>query len=106
MELESSSGENSRMLYPTYLEWAVGGVRRLSSLSTKPFFIARSCTSGEDPSLNEGLGAIAFRRKPSIGIRPSGECCMHIVPPVIIMRTRDSGKVDSDMSLSRRTGAM
>lgn len=35
---------------------------------------------------------MALSRKPSLGARPSGPSCMHIVPPVPMMRTRDSGR--------------
>lgn len=46
---------------------------------------------GSDLSLNVGLGAIALSRNPSLGARPSGPSCMHIVPPVPMIKTRDSG---------------
>lgn len=46
---------------------------------------------GFEPSLKLGLGAIPFSRNPVAGIRPSGDGFMHIVPPVITMRTRASG---------------
>lgn len=46
-----------------------------------------------EASLKDGLGAIALSKKPLLGARPSGPCCMQMVPPVPIMRTRDSGKV-------------
>ena len=46
-----------------------------------------------DRSLNEGRGAMAFSRKPFTGTRPAAEGCMHIVPPVMMMSTRDSGYV-------------
>lgn len=42
-------------------------------------------------SLNDGLGAMAFSRKLLVGWRPSGVCCMQMVPPVPMIRTRDSG---------------
>jgi len=46
---------------------------------------------GIDPSLKLGLGAIPSLRKPLAGTRPSGEDLMHMVPPVMITRTRASG---------------
>lgn len=46
---------------------------------------------GSELSLNVGLGAIALSRNPSLGARPSGPSCMHIVPPVPMIKTRDSG---------------
>lgn len=46
---------------------------------------------GSELSLNVGLGAMALSRKPSLGARPSGPSCMHIVPPVPMIKTRDSG---------------
>lgn len=46
---------------------------------------------GVDMSLKVGLGAMADSKKSPLGWRPSGPCCMHIVPPVPIMRTLDSG---------------
>lgn len=48
--------------------------------------------SRPDMSLKVGRGAMALSRKPSLGARPSGPSCMHIVPPVPMMRTRDSGR--------------
>lgn len=47
---------------------------------------------GSELSLNVGLGAIALSRNPSLGARPSGPSCMHIVPPVPMINTRDSGR--------------
>lgn len=35
---------------------------------------------------------MALSRKPSLGARPSGPSCMHIVPPVPMIKTRDSGR--------------
>jgi hypothetical protein len=46
---------------------------------------------GVDMSLKVGLGAMADSKKSPLGWRPSGPSCMHIVPPVPIMRTLDSG---------------
>jgi hypothetical protein len=34
---------------------------------------------------------MAFSRKPVIGTSPSTDGCMQIVPPVMMMSTRDSG---------------
>lgn len=42
-------------------------------------------------SLNVGRGAMALSKKLALGTNPSGPSCMHIVPPVPMMRTRDSG---------------
>lgn len=47
---------------------------------------------GAELSLNEGLGAMACSRNPVMGTRPSGDGCIHIVPPVMMMSTRDSGR--------------
>jgi hypothetical protein len=52
----------------------------------------RNSPFGSELSLNVGLGAMALSRKPSLGARPSGPSCIHIVPPVPMMRTRDSGR--------------
>jgi hypothetical protein len=46
---------------------------------------------GFEPSLKDGLGFIPASRKPLAGTSPSGEDFIHIVPPVITIRTRDSG---------------
>lgn len=46
---------------------------------------------GMDPSLKEGLGAIPYSKNPREGIKPSLLCFMHIVPPVIMIKTLDSG---------------
>jgi hypothetical protein len=46
---------------------------------------------GAELSLNDGRGAMAFSRKPVMGTSPSAEGCMQIVPPVMMMSTRDSG---------------
>jgi hypothetical protein len=43
------------------------------------------------PSLNSGLGDMQVSRNPRAGINPSGDFCMQIVPPVMIMRTLASG---------------
>jgi hypothetical protein len=40
--------------------------------------------------LNEGRGAIPASKKPFAGMRPSGLGRMQIVPPVIMMSTRES----------------
>ena len=44
-----------------------------------------------DPSLNSGLGDMQVSRNPRAGINPSGDFCMQIVPPVMIIRTLASG---------------
>ena len=46
---------------------------------------------GLEPSLNEGLGFIPVFKKPLAGTRPSGDDLIHIVPPVMIIKTLDSG---------------
>lgn len=46
---------------------------------------------GFDPSLKDGLGAMPSTRNPLAGTRPSGECFMQMVPPVMMIRTRASG---------------
>jgi hypothetical protein len=48
------------------------------------------------PSLKDGRGAIASCKKPVAGMRPSGEERMQIVPPVITIKTLDSGYCDGD----------
>jgi hypothetical protein len=46
---------------------------------------------GAELSLNDGRGAMALSRKPVMGTSPSTEGCMQMVPPVMMMSTRDSG---------------
>ena len=50
-----------------------------------------SRSSKIDPSLNSGLGDMQVSRNPRAGINPSGDFCMQIVPPVMIIRTLASG---------------
>jgi hypothetical protein len=52
---------------------------------------------GFDPSLKLGRGAIACSKNPLAGTRPrpSGEGRIQIVPPVMIIRTLDSGYWDA-----------
>ena len=57
---------------------------------------------GSDLSLKQGLGAMAFSRKPPRGWRPSGVGRMQMVPPVAMIRTRDSGWLHPGYSLSER----
>lgn len=57
--------------------------------------IIKICLPCKEPSLNEGLGAIPDSRKPLAGTRPSEDSLIHIVPPVITMRTLDSEGCDA-----------
>jgi hypothetical protein len=41
--------------------------------------------------LKDGLGFIPASKKPLAGTKPSGEDFIHIVPPVMIIKTLDSG---------------
>jgi len=50
-----------------------------------------NCSPGFDPSLKDGLGLIPASRNPLAGTKPSGDDLMHMVPPVMTMRTRPSG---------------
>jgi len=53
------------------------------------------------PSLNSGLGDMQVSRNPRAGINPSGDFCMQIVPPVMIIRTLASGSAvwrDGDLN--------
>ena len=52
----------------------------------------RDLLEGPEGSLNEGRGAMAASRNPPLGCKPSGPSCMQMVPPVPMMRTRDSGR--------------
>ena len=47
-------------------------------------------SAGFDRSLKDGRGAIHDSRNPRAGTKPSGLRFMQIVPPVIMIRTRDS----------------
>lgn len=58
-------------------------------------FIGSHVPGGLDWSLKVGRGAMAASRKLPLGCSPSGPSCMHIVPPVPIMRTRASGRPES-----------
>ena len=46
---------------------------------------------GGEPSLKDGRGARHAERNPRAGTKPLSDFFMQIVPPVIIIRTRDSG---------------
>lgn len=46
---------------------------------------------GGDPSLKDGLGARHDERNPRAGTKPLSDFFMQIVPPVMIIRTLDSG---------------
>lgn len=52
---------------------------------------SRCILPGFEPSLKEGLGFMPASRNPLAGTRPSGDDFIHIVPPVMTIRTRDSG---------------
>ncbi len=62
--------------------------------------VAEDPPRGSDRSLNEGRGSMALSRKPPMGSRPSGVGCMQMVPPVPMIRTRDSGYMASGLSRS------
>jgi hypothetical protein len=49
------------------------------------------CSPGLEPSLKDGLGFMPSSRKPVAGTKPSGEDFIHIVPPVIMIKTLPSG---------------
>jgi len=63
----------------------------LQNLNISEVRSAKVYIPGSDPSLKDGLGFIPASKKPLAGTKPSGEDLMHIVPPVIIINTRDSG---------------
>ena len=63
----------------TFLSWS-GLSSNLTSMSSKIV-----------PSLNSGLGDMQVSRNPRAGTNPSGDFCMQIVPPVMIIRTLASG---------------
>src|SRR3954453_14902625 len=69
------------------------GVRKLLTLLTWPGLSSNltSMSSKIVPSLNSGLGDMQVSRNPRAGINPSGDFCIQIVPPVMIMRTLASG---------------
>lgn len=63
----------------TFLGWP-GWSSNLTSMSSRIV-----------PSLNSGLGDMQVSRNPRAGTNPSGDFCMQIVPPVMIIRTLASG---------------
>lgn len=67
-------------------------MRRLGIVTGLPSCTALRVTLS-DKSLNDGRGAIAFSRNPFTGTSPPAEGCMHIVPPVMMRSTLDSGYV-------------
>jgi hypothetical protein len=67
------------------------GVRRLGcSLISLAALATTSIVVDGEPSLNVGTRAIHFSWKPRAGMKPDGEGCMQIVPPVMMIKTRDS----------------
>lgn len=56
---------------------------------------------GFDPSLNDGLVAIPSLRNPRAGTKPSGDVFIHMVPPVIMIRTRPSVYDDDCVAMVR-----
>ena len=67
------------------------GVRRLRSEVEVPSSSTAGTSFSGEPSLKEGRGAMPEVRKPRAGMKPLGDGFMQMVPPVMIMRTRDSG---------------
>ena len=75
------------------MPYVLVGVRKLLTLLVWPGLSSNltSRSSKIDPSLNSGLGDMQVSRNPRAGINPSGDFCMQIVPPVMIIRTLASG---------------
>ena len=57
-------------------------------------------------SLKEGRGTRWVAKKSDAGTSPVGDGTMHIVPPVMIIRTRDSDNVDVWPSPSKVCGCI
>jgi len=77
--------------YRTCFPYELTGVHKLLSFCGAWSSTLTSISSWASPSLNSGRGAIQVSRKPRAGIRPSGDFCMQIVPPVMTINTLASG---------------
>ena len=56
---------------------------------------------GGDPSLKDGRGAKHDERNPRAGTKPLADFFMQIVPPVMIIRTLDSGPEAGGLLMGR-----
>jgi len=66
-----------------------------------PVSVYVSRTFGAVPSLNDGRGAMPASRNPFAGTNPASLGFIHIVPPVMMMRTVDSwAMIVSNVSIS------